>query len=59
LRLDASLAKTYYLFTNGKDLLVCQRAKVGKLNLADFFVPLVGAVGIAPAEVRMVFPFGK
>jgi hypothetical protein len=27
---------------NGKDLLVCQRAKVGKVKLADFFVPLMG-----------------
>jgi transcription termination/antitermination protein NusA len=28
--------------TNGKELLVCQRAKVGRYKLADFFVPLVG-----------------
>ena len=28
--------------TNGKELLVCQRAKVGRFKLADFFVPLVG-----------------
>ena len=35
------------MFTNGKDLLVCQRAKVGKIKLADFFVPLVGAFSFA------------
>ena len=28
---------------NGKDLLACQRAKVGRSKLADFFVPLVGS----------------
>jgi len=28
-------------YENGKDLLVSQRAKVGRIKLADFFVPPV------------------
>jgi hypothetical protein len=41
LRLDGLREKTYHS-ANGKVLLVCQRAKVGRFKLADFFVPLVG-----------------
>jgi hypothetical protein len=37
-----ALAGISIVSLNGKDLLVCQRAKVGKVKLADFFVPLMG-----------------
>jgi hypothetical protein len=36
------LGRELIIFTNGKELLVRQRAKVGRIKLADFFVPLVG-----------------
>jgi hypothetical protein len=31
----------------GKELLACQRAKVGRFKLADFFVPRMGFLPVA------------
>jgi hypothetical protein len=41
MRLDGLANKTYRC-RNGKELLACQRAKVGRFKLTDFFVPLTG-----------------